>query len=375
MRVSVRGSLAGFGGRRAVMVKVVPWPGRLSTLEPAAHCGDQRARLERADAEAAGLGRGERLEQAIADEIAVHAAALVADRDRHRSVSSPRTRTVTGSRCGLASTAFWSKMADRLLERGRDRPAPTGSRRRAAALRGRRACAAIAAVRIGRSGCGSHAAGRAPANAARSRASRSFILPTEPCSVATMSARNSGLSACRSALRASSDSWLTRFLMSWRMKAKRRLNSSNRCALASASWPCASASELAAWRPAVRSRSKSSQSSGRRYSGAASTTRPISRSWWISGIAAQAVLVAASQAGPATLLSLALAPSRRAAPRTPGCGRRAPSRAQNSSAFVELVIGRIGRRPVPRGGDRHAARPCRRPAAARRARRRCRQRP
>ena len=76
-----------------------------------------------------------------------------------------------------------------------------------------------------------------------------------------MSARNSGLSACRSALRASSDSWLTRFLMSWRMKAKRRLNSSNRCASASASWPIASASELAAWLPAVRSRSKSSQSS------------------------------------------------------------------------------------------------------------------
>ena len=51
-----------------------------------------------------------------------------------------------------------------------------------------------------------------------------------------MSARNSGLSAWRSALRDSSDSWLTRFLTSCRMKAKRRLNSSNRCALASASW-------------------------------------------------------------------------------------------------------------------------------------------
>ena len=87
------------------------------------------------------------------------------------------------------------------------------------------------------------------------RASRSFILPTELLSVATMSARNSGLSAWRSALRATRLNWLTRFLMSWRMKAKRRLKSSNRWALTSACWPCASASVDAACRPAVRSRS------------------------------------------------------------------------------------------------------------------------
>ena len=154
---------------------------------------------------------------------------------------------------------------------------------------------AALARRSPRSGSAAAAAARAAGPRAgecgASRASRSFILPTELCRVATMSARNSGLSAWRSALRASSDSWLTRFLMSCRMKAKRRLNSSNRWALASASWPCASASELAAWRPAVRSRSKSSQSSGRRYSGAASSTRPTSRSWWISGTPAQASAV------------------------------------------------------------------------------------
>ena len=74
---------------------------------------------------------------------------------------------------------------------------------------------------------------RAGACGAR-RASRSFILPTELFSVATMSARNSALSAWRSALRATSDNWLTRFLTSWRMKAKRRLNSSNRWAFDSA---------------------------------------------------------------------------------------------------------------------------------------------
>ena len=65
----------------------------------------------------------------------------------------------------------------------------------------------------------------------------------------------SGIRDCRRAARrcaTSKDNWLTRFLMSCRMKAKRRLNSSNRCALDKASWPCASASELAAWRPAAR---------------------------------------------------------------------------------------------------------------------------
>src|SRR3546814_718458 len=49
-----------------------------------------------------------------------------------------------------------------------------------------------------------------------------------------------GVSAWRSALRATRLNWLTRFLMSWRMKAMRRLNSSNRRASASA--PCARAS-------------------------------------------------------------------------------------------------------------------------------------
>ena len=63
------------------MVKVVPLAGPAVDAEPAAHGGDQRARFERADAEAAGLGRGERLEQAIADEVAVHADALVGDGD------------------------------------------------------------------------------------------------------------------------------------------------------------------------------------------------------------------------------------------------------------------------------------------------------
>ncbi len=103
-----------------------------------------------------------------------------------------------------------------------------------------------------------------------------------------MSARYSGLSAWRSAFRATSDNWLTRFFTSWRMKAKRRLNSSKRWAWARACWPWASARLLAACRPAVLSRSKSSQSSARRKSDEASSTSPISRPPWTSGTPHQA---------------------------------------------------------------------------------------
>ena len=81
MRVSVEvrstGSAAG-----SVMVKVVPLPGLLSTRKPAAHRRDERARLEGADAEAAWLCRGEGLEQAVADEVAVHADASIGNADR-----------------------------------------------------------------------------------------------------------------------------------------------------------------------------------------------------------------------------------------------------------------------------------------------------
>ena len=157
---------------------MVPWPGRLSTLEPAAHGGDQRARLERADAEAAGLGRGEGLEQAVADEVAVHADALVGDRDRDaRRRCGRRGRSPAGVG-ELASTAFWSEW-------------PTACSSAAASTTAHRpaspsSCtswsprlAAIAAVRIGAQRLRLDPLDAAPARAATSRASRSFILPTE----------------------------------------------------------------------------------------------------------------------------------------------------------------------------------------------------
>src|SRR6186713_1054167 len=50
-------------------------------VEPPAHRADQLARLERADAEAAGFRRMERLEQPGADELGAHAGARIDDLD------------------------------------------------------------------------------------------------------------------------------------------------------------------------------------------------------------------------------------------------------------------------------------------------------
>ena len=63
------------------MVKVVPLPGPAVDGNAGAHGDEKRARLERADSEPALLGGREGLEQAVADEVDVHAAALVDDAD------------------------------------------------------------------------------------------------------------------------------------------------------------------------------------------------------------------------------------------------------------------------------------------------------
>ena len=182
------------------MVKVVPWPGRLSTLSrpPIAAISERASNAP--IPKPPGLGRGEGLEQAVADEVAVHAGAVIGDRDAtpialaaanahgHRVLAAARLDRVL------------EEMADRLLERGRHRPCAHRLASPSSLTSWSPRLAAIAAVRIARSGCASTRWTRAEECGA-SRASRSFILPTELCSVATMSARNSGLSACRSALR------------------------------------------------------------------------------------------------------------------------------------------------------------------------------
>ena len=171
--------------------------------QAAAHCGDQRARFERADAEAAGLGRREGLEQAVADEVAVHAGAMVGDGDadlvagrshpdgdRRRPASSPRRRS--GSRWPTACSRASS------VDHG-----PQVRRRQAASPHGRGAwprsrptgsCAAAAA----------RSAGRAPGPAARGgRGARSSCRPScaasRPCRRGTRDCRRAARRCARAA--------------------------------------------------------------------------------------------------------------------------------------------------------------------------------
>src|SRR5690242_5770391 len=231
---------ASAAGRR--MVKVVPWPGRLSTASrpPIAVISERASNAPMPKppglVEANGWNRRLRMKS---PSMPTPLSAMAIE----TSASCLPTRRTTGSPL-LASRAFWSRWPTACSSAVASTSAGMLASPSSWTSRSRR-LVATAPIRIGRSGWASMRWTRDGECGAR-RASRSFILPTDDCSVATMSVRNSGLSAWRSALRARSDSWLTRFLMSWRMKAKRRLNSSKRWALASASWVIASASELAA---------------------------------------------------------------------------------------------------------------------------------
>ena len=110
-------------------------------------------------------------------------------------------RSSTGASAGLASIAFWTRWASACSSaagsRDGDQLGLAGdAHRMGAALLRRRARPASAGSATGRAGSASRAA------PGERRASSSFIFFTELCSVAIMSARNSGLSAWRSALRA-----------------------------------------------------------------------------------------------------------------------------------------------------------------------------
>ncbi len=137
-----------------------------------------------------GLGRAARLDRVL-DEMAEQLLEAAPDRRAAIALRTPRRDHRMLAAGAAAATA--------LDQRRRSRPHEAASARPRMMLR---------------------QAGEQPVHAAR----------PNPAAVATMSARNSGLSAWRSALRAVRVSWLTRFLMSCRMKAKRRLNSSKRCA-------------------------------------------------------------------------------------------------------------------------------------------------
>ena len=240
MRVSVACSAAG-SAAGSMRVKLVPSPAPALDVEAAAH-GARSARAPRTRrcrsrrpwsrrrAGTAGRGRSRR---------------TCRGRDR-RSRSTPIAPPPR--RCGRSPAVrgagfdrVLDEMAERLLERGRIDRGPQARRRRAAGPHGRARLAAIAAVEDRRGAAAARRAGPAPRWARAGRADRSSCRPKLAASRSCRS-RNSGLSAWRSALRASSVSWLTRFLMSCMMKAKRRLNSSKRCASASACWLRASAS-------------------------------------------------------------------------------------------------------------------------------------
>ncbi len=154
-----------------------------------------------ADAEAALLGRGEGLEQAGADEIGRHAAAAVDHLDRRHRRRSRRRAGPTGA-SGRAGV-------DRVLDEVGRAPARAASGSASATSAGLAGDADRMRAPLRRGDRVEHRLRSRPRAAARhsraapgeSRASRSFIFVTELCRVAIMSARNSGLSACRSALR------------------------------------------------------------------------------------------------------------------------------------------------------------------------------
>ena len=207
----------------------------------AAHRLGQLPRLERADAEAAGLGRDERAEQLVADER--RASCPRPRRSPSIATASPSRSTaiVTGSSAGLASIAFWTRWPSSCSSRAgsAERDSARRRRRRSTGCCARRAGATRATQRRERR---PRAARSARARVMLRQAREQRVHPRRPNPAASRPCRR-GIRDCRRGARHCARpgvSWLTRFLMSWMMNAKRRLNSSKRCASASAS--CARAS-------------------------------------------------------------------------------------------------------------------------------------
>ena len=107
----------------------------------------------------------------------------------------------------------------------------------------------------------------------------------------------------------------------------------------------------------MRSRSKSSQSSGRRYSGAARSTRPTSRSGGCSGTPAQTARFVEHPRRAPEAPCRARLPSRREAPRTRRSGRSLSISLQKSLRILQAGRRAGCRRPVPARGDGRAPRP------------------
>ncbi len=83
--------------------------------EAPAHRRDQTSRLECADPEAAILGRGERLKQAGADELAVHSRPRVDDRDGDLAANAAHANR-DDLRRGAGIDRILEQVSDRLFE-------------------------------------------------------------------------------------------------------------------------------------------------------------------------------------------------------------------------------------------------------------------
>ena len=108
MRVSVHGSAAGLGGRQEDG-EGGALAGAAVDAEPAAHGGDERARFERADAEAAGLVEAKGWNRRLRTKSPSMPTPLSAIAMVTACRSGASTRTVTGSVSWLASSAFWTR--------------------------------------------------------------------------------------------------------------------------------------------------------------------------------------------------------------------------------------------------------------------------
>src|SRR5687767_4476256 len=111
----MRGIDAGWVGELEPDDEAAAGAGAAVDLDPPAHLLDQRARLMRADPEAALLGRDEGLEQPGADEVGRHAAALVADLD-HRLAARGREEYLDWCTGRAGVDRVLDQMRYRLLE-------------------------------------------------------------------------------------------------------------------------------------------------------------------------------------------------------------------------------------------------------------------
>ena len=170
-----------------------------------------------------------------------------ADMPWPRSITSMATspplskkRSSTGSSRGARLDRVLDEMAERLLEPGRIGPGDQRRRRRSTSTGWTRRLAAAIASSSGWTSTGARRLGLAR-RAGREAGEQVVHLPDRALQRRDHVGAEFGIVGVALGVAGDEASWLTRFLMSCMMKAKRRLNSSKRRASASACWLRASA--------------------------------------------------------------------------------------------------------------------------------------